>query len=92
MVLSPLTLSRFARREAAFLQARFLARIRRTKHDSVKLIAKYTMNANPNSTNTSVTLIVPRLNRSTHVPLYVFALLMISFVQPISSTVTRLDM
>ena len=43
--------------------------ILRTAHESVKLMAKYTRNANPNKTNTSVTWIVPLLNRSTHVPL-----------------------
>ena len=46
-----------------------LLRILRTAHESVKLIAKYTRNANPNSTNTSVTWMVPRLKRSTQVPL-----------------------
>ena len=40
-----------------------------TKHESVKLIAKYTRNVKPKSTNTSVTFTVPRLKRSTHVPL-----------------------
>ena len=40
--------------DSLFFQLRRLL-IRLTTHDSVKLMAKYTRNANPNSTNTSVT-------------------------------------